>query len=112
MKPVSKCHPEIRQILKALCPLLIPVAIALAQSGQISSTTSQFTTLGQQLLTLVIALAGLAFVALIAYGGMTLGTNRPRGLACIGGGVFGGLLCGMSYTLVNTLTGQSITSGS
>ena len=112
MKLIFKRHPKARQILKALCPLLIPVAIALAQSGQISSTTSQFTTLGQQLLTLVIALAGLAFVALIAYGGMTLGTNRPRGLACIGGGVFGGLLCGMSYTLVNTLTGQSITSGS
>jgi hypothetical protein len=102
-----------KRIFKSALPLLISavgplVKLAVAQSGQISSTTSQFTTLGTQLLNLMIALAGFAFVGLIAYGAMTLGTNRPRGLACVGGGIFGGLLCGMSYTLVNTLTGQSI----
>jgi hypothetical protein len=102
-----------KRIFKSALPLLISAAgplvqLAVAQSGSISSTTSQFTTLGTQLLNLMITLAGFAFVGLIAYGAMTLGTNRPRGLACVGGGIFGGLLCGMSYTLVNTLTGQSI----
>ena len=52
----------------------------------------------------------MGFVGLIIFGGLTLATNRPRGLAMIGGGLVGALLAGLAFTLVNTLTGQSVTS--
>ena len=48
------------------------------------------------------------FVGLIIWGGLMLGTNRPRGLAVIGGGLAGALLAGLAFALVNTLTGQSV----
>jgi hypothetical protein len=53
----------------------------------------------------------MGFVGLIIFGGLTLATNRPRGLAMIGGGIFGALLAGLAFTLVNTLTGQSVSTG-
>jgi hypothetical protein len=86
----------------------LTVAAAFAQSGDISGATSNFTTLGTTILKLVVALAGMAFVGLIIWGGLTLTTNRPRGLAMIGGGLAGALLAGLAFVLVNTLTGQNV----
>ncbi len=53
----------------------------------------------------------MGFVGLIIFGGLTLTTNRPRGLAMIGGGLVGALLAGLAFVLVNTLTGQSVSAG-
>ena len=94
-------------------PLLImfTTALAFAQSGDISGSTSNFTTLGTTILKIVVTLAGMGFVGLIIFGGLTLATNRPRGLAMIGGGIFGALLAGLAFALVNTLTGQSVSTG-
>lgn len=89
----------------------LTAALALAQSGDISGSTSNFTTLGTTILKIVVTLAGMGFVGLIIFGGLTLATNRPRGLAMIGGGIFGALLAGLAFTLVNTLTGQSVSTG-
>ena len=55
--------------------------LALAQSGDISGSTSNFTTLGTTILKLGVTLAGMAFVGLIIWGGLTLTTNRERGNA-------------------------------
>lgn len=87
----------------AACPLC-----AFAQSGDISGSTSNFTTLGVTILRLVIALVGMAFVGLLAWGGVTLTTNRPRGLAMVGGGLVGALLAGLAFVLVGTLTGRTV----
>ncbi len=89
----------------------LTAAATLAQSGDISGSTSNFTTLGTTILKIVVTLAGMGFVGLIIFGGLTLATNRPRGLAMIGGGIFGALLAGLAFTLVNTLTGQSVSTG-
>src|SRR5580704_3643325 len=89
----------------------LTAALAFAQSGDISGSTSNFTTLGATILKLVVALAGMAFVGLIIWGGLTLTTNRPRGLAMVGGGLVGALLAGLAFVLVNTLTGQSVSTG-
>ena len=86
-------------------------ALGFAQSGDISGSTSNFTTLGTTILKLVVALAGMGFVGLIIWGGLTLTTNRPRGLAMIGGGLVGALLAGLAFVIVNTLTGQSVSTG-
>lgn len=86
-------------------------ALAFAQSGDISGSTSNFTTLGTTILKLVVTLAGMGFVGLIIWGGLTLTTNRPRGLAMIGGGLVGALLAGLAFVIVNTLTGQSVSTG-
>ncbi len=86
-------------------------ALAFAQSGDISGSTSNFTTLGTSILKLTVALAGMGFVGLIIWGGLTLTTNRPRGLAMVGGGLAGALLAGLAFVLVNTLTGQSVSTG-
>ena len=59
-------------------------------------------------LKLVVALAGMGFVGLIIFGGLTLATNRPRGLAMIGGGLVGALLAGLAFVIVNTLTGTTV----
>jgi hypothetical protein len=80
----------------------------LAQSGDISGSTSNLVTLGTTILKVLVALAGMGFVGLIIWGGLTLATNRPRGLAMIGGGLVGALLAGLAFALVNTLTGQSV----
>ena len=91
-----------------LCLSGLTIATAFAQSGDISGATSNFTTLGTTILKLMVALAGMGFVGLIIFGGLTLATNRPRGLAMIGGGLVGALLAGLAFTVVNTLTGQTV----
>ena len=102
--------PTVSQAAQMLFLFGLTGALAFAQSGDISGSTSNFTTLGQTVLKVVVALAGMGFVGLIIFGGLTLATNRPRGLAMIGGGLVGALLAGLAFTLVNTLTGQSVTS--
>ncbi|HEX4809377.1 MAG TPA: hypothetical protein VH325_10630 [Bryobacteraceae bacterium] len=87
---------------------LLTAPALLAQSGDISGSTSNLTTLGSTILKVLVALAGMGFVGLIIWGGLTLTTNRPRGLAMIGGGLVGALLAGLAFALVNTLTGQSV----
>jgi hypothetical protein len=103
--------PRFSQAAHMLLLFGITGALAFAQSGDISGSTSNFTTLGTTILKIVVALAGMGFVGLIIFGGLTLATNRPRGLAMIGGGIFGALLAGLAFTLVNTLTGQSVSTG-
>jgi len=89
----------------------LTAGLSLAQSGDISGATSNFTTLGITILKLVVALAGMAFVGLVIWGGLTLATNRPRGLAMVGGGLVGALLSGLAFVIVNTLTGQNVSTG-
>jgi len=96
---------------QGLLLMIFTAAAAFAQSGDISGSTSNFTTLGTTILKIVVTLAGMGFVGLIIFGGLTLATNRPRGLAMIGGGIFGALLAGLAFALVNTLTGQSVSTG-
>jgi hypothetical protein len=79
---------------------------AFAQSGNID--TSEFTNLGTTIIEALVAIAGLAFVGLIIYGGLTLTTNRPRGLAMIGGGLVGALLSGLAFAIVSKLTGHAV----
>ena len=40
-----------------------------------------------------------------------LSVNRPRGLAMIGGGAVGALLAGLSFLIVNQLTGGNTSVG-
>lgn len=84
---------------------------AFAQSGDISGSLVNVNTLGSMILKCILGLAGLAFVGLIVWGGLTLATNRPKGLAMIAGGLVGALLAGLSFVLVNTLTGSTVVSG-
>src|ERR1035438_2893156 len=86
----------------------LTAAATFAQSGDISGSTSNFTTLGTTILKIVVTLAGMGFVGLIIFGGLTLATNRPRGLAMIGGGLVGALLAGLAFVIVNTLTGTTV----
>jgi hypothetical protein len=102
--------PKALRTAQTLLLLGLTAAAAMAQSGDISGSTANFVTLGQKILLLLIALAGLAFVGLIIWGGLTLTTNRPRGLAMIGGGLVGALLAGLAVVLVNTLTGQNVST--
>ena len=90
---------------------ILATTLAFAQSGDISGSTSNFTTLGGSILKLLVALAGLGFVGLIIWGGLTLATNRGRGLAMVGGGLAGALLAGLAFVLVNTLTGTTVATG-
>jgi hypothetical protein len=101
---------KFKQAGQVTCLLGLTAVAALAQSGDISGATSNFTTLGTSILKLVVALAGMAFVGLLIWGALTLATNRPRGLAMIGGGLVGALLCGLAFVLVNTLTGQNVST--
>lgn len=89
----------------------LTAACVFAQSGDISGSTSNFTTLGTTILKLLVALAGMGFVGLIIWGGLTLTTNRPRGLAMVGGGLVGALLAGLAFVIVNTLTGTTVATG-
>ena len=77
---------------------------------RISGSTSNFTTLGATLLKVLVTLAGLGFVGLMIWGGLTLTTNRPRGLAMIGGGLVGALLAGLAFAIVSTLTGNAVST--
>jgi len=81
---------------------------AFAQSGSID--TSEFTNLGTTIIKALVVIAGLAFVGLIIYGGLTLTTNRPRGLAMIGGGLVGALLAGLAFAIVSKLTGNAVSA--
>lgn len=100
-----------RNKLKPIAQFMLMVALyaasAFAQDGDISGSLGNVNTLGSTILKCALGLAGLAFVGLIVWGGLTLATNRPRGLAMIGGGLVGALLAGLSFALVNTLTGRS-----
>ena len=98
----------LRRIQTISIILVLAAPAVLAQSGDISGSTSNLVTLGTTILKVLVALAGMGFVGLIIWGGLTLGTNRPRGLAMIGGGLAGALLAGLAFALVNTLTGQSV----
>ena len=100
--------PSFPQAAKMIFLFGLVAALAFAQSGDISGSTSNFTTLGTTILKLVVALAGMGFVGLIIFGGLTLATNRPRGLAMIGGGLVGALLAGLAFVIVNTLTGTTV----
>ena len=99
------------QIAQTLFLFGLTAAAAFAQSGDISSVTTTITTLGQKILVGFIALAGLAFVGVIIWGALTLSTNRPRGLAMVGSGIFGALLAGLAFILVSVLTGQNVSTG-
>jgi hypothetical protein len=99
-----------KRLSTPLLALALVASPVFAQSGDVSGVTAPFTTMGSSILKLVVALAGLAFVGLIIWGGLTLATNRPRGLAMIGGGMVGTLLSGLAFILVNTLTGQNVVS--
>jgi hypothetical protein len=96
--------------LLLLC-LMATLAFAQTGSGDISSSTSNISTLGTTILKLVIVLAGLGFVGMIIWGALSLTTNRQRGLAMVGGGVFGAAIAGITFAIVNTLTGQTVTTG-
>ncbi len=96
-----------KQILVSL--FLAAVAHPLfAQSGDISGSTGQISILGKTILLVVLGLAVMAFVGVIIWGAVSLGANRPRGLAMIAGGLVGALLAGLSFALVTTLSGHAI----
>jgi hypothetical protein len=98
----------LRRFTNIVIAFVLSAPSLLAQSGDISGSTSNLMTLGTTILKVLVALAGMGFVGLIIWGGLTLATNRPRGLAMIGGGLVGALLAGLAFALVNTLTGQSV----
>lgn len=98
-------------IVRAVGAFVLSSAVALAQSGDISGNTGQFNTLAGDILVVLLALAVLGFVGIIIMGALTLGTNRPRGLAMVGGGLFGALLAGLAAVFVSTLTGHTVTVG-
>jgi hypothetical protein len=81
---------------------------AFAQSGDISASTAPVVTLGVTILKAVLALALVGCVGIVIYGAVTLGADRPRGLAMIASGVAGGLICGLSYALVGTTSGATV----
>lgn len=97
--------------LRICCGLLLYAVSALAQSGDISGSTAQVTTLGVSILKLIMGLVLLACVGVIAWGGVTIATNRPKGLAMVAGGVVAGLIAGLSYALVATTSGAAAPAG-
>ena len=96
---------------QAIFLLGLNAATAFAQDGDLSGTLAPVKTLGSSILSIGIALAGFAFVGLIIWGALTLSVNRPRGLAMIGGGAVGALLAGLSFLIVNHLTGGNTAVG-
>ncbi len=112
-KLASKCSLTVARIrhsqgARLLCACMLSSALALAQSGDISGDVVDFGTLGTTVLKVILGLAVLGFVGLLIAGGLQLTTNRPRGLAMVGGGLVGALLAGLSFALVSKLTGQQI----
>ena len=93
---------------QTLLLLGLTAVAGLAQSGDISASTAPAVTLGVTILKALLALALLACVGTVIYGGASLGANRPRALAMIAGGVFGGLVAGLSYALIGTTSGSSV----
>jgi len=105
---VKNNSPRFSRAAQLLLLFGLTAALTFAQSGDISGSTSNFTTLGTTVLKVVMSLACMGFVGLMIFGGLTLTTNRPRGLAMIGGGFVGALLAGLAVAFVSTLTGQSV----
>jgi hypothetical protein len=99
---------NMNRYLKSALPLFIPAASLLAQSGSLGTVTSQFQTMGTSIIHLLVILAGFTSVGLIVFGGLMLGTNPRRGGMMLIGGLCGALILGLSYLIVNGLTGQSI----
>ena len=100
--------------MKQICVAAMLAVVAsplFAQSGDISGSTSQYTTLGTTILKVFIGIIGLVFVGVLSWGGVTMATNRQRGLAMVTGGICGALLSGLAFALVSTLTGQSVSTG-
>jgi hypothetical protein len=81
---------------------------ALGQSGDLSAATAPIQTAGVNVIKLVMALVLLACVGVIAYGAATLGSNKPRALAMIAGGIVGGIIAGASYALIGTTSGATV----
>jgi len=111
---VVACAAFTGRVAKSCAPLLICLALTaipvLAQSGDISGATVEVMTLGRTALKCAFGLGVFAFAGLIIWGGVTMGTNRPRGLAMVAGGMVGALLAGLSFVLVGTLSGTSVSS--
>jgi hypothetical protein len=107
LKLISKSR-IVSKTARILIPFGPMATLAFAQSG--TPDLSPFIILGTTILKALVAVTGIAFVGLIVCGGLTLATNRPRGLAMVGGGLTGALLSGLAYTLVDTLTGRSVSS--
>ena len=97
-----------RQAARWALTFSLAATVVFAQSGDISGSLGNVNTLGSTILKCILGLAGLGFVGLIVWGGLTLSTNRPKGLAMVAGGLVGALLAGLSFVLVNTLTGSTV----
>lgn len=78
-------------------------------NGDIKAIFAPLQNLGASILEVFMGLVGFGFVGLIIWGALTLGTNRARGLAMIGGGMAGAVLAGLAVIIVSHLTGGSIT---
>ncbi len=104
-KKISLKHSRAAQTLLLLG---LTVVAGLAQSGDISASTAPAITLGVTILKALLALALIGCVGTVIYGAVTLGGNRPRALAMIAGGVFGGLIAGLSYALIGTTSGATV----
>lgn len=92
-------------ILFALCAL----CLCAQANGNIDDLLAPVQQIGVSIIKLWIALVGLALIGVMLWGCVTLGTNRPRGLAMIAGGLVGSVGAGLSIALVNRLTGGSFT---
>ena len=93
---------------QTLVLLGITAVAAFAQSGDLSAATAPIQTAGVNVIKLVMALVLLACVGVIAYGAATLGSNKPRALAMIAGGIVGGIIAGASYALIGTTSGATV----
>ena len=82
---------------------------AMASVGSILQDLQPILDLAGAFIQVLIAVTGVAFVGIIIWGAITLGTNRPRGLAMIAGGMVGAIVAGLAVVLVSHLTGQTIT---
>lgn len=106
---MKKNFRRVRPAAQMLYLFGLTTALAFGQAGDID--LSSVNTLGSTLLKAFLGVAVIAFVALLIWGALTLTTNRPRGLAMIGGGLVGALLAGISFAIVSRLTGQAVVPG-
>jgi hypothetical protein len=86
----------------------LSATLALAQSGDISGSLGNFTTLFQHVITIIRVIVGIVLFGGLMLGSVTLSTNRPRGAAMIAGCLVGCLLDGFAPAIVSTLTGGSV----